>query len=233
MNRWPKLQTEYSDSGFVLRFTKLKELWAATMASSGNSMETYVANVRSKAKDLKRMGAGIEDWILVSVIEHFGRKVQGLYAPFITSLDVPEFDKTVTLLHEEERLNKRDNKDQAIAAAMKIFDKDEKKRRPPEATIVEEAQEECEAKGAERPIPPKALRAIRIVLTTRATATLLSALSVRYTMGLRNTRYHSTRGVDWRTAISRPYIAALFDIGGERGKRRTRSRTKDLRQFRS
>lgn len=57
----------------------------------------------------------------------------------ITSLDaMPEFDKIVTLLHEEDRLLKRDDEEQAMAAATKRFNK--KKQ---EATTVEEAQDKA------------------------------------------------------------------------------------------
>lgn len=68
MNRWIKLERIYTDSGFVLRFTKLQELWITTISSSGNSIETYVVNIRIKSKDLSRMGAKIGDWILVALL---------------------------------------------------------------------------------------------------------------------------------------------------------------------
>lgn len=113
MNRWLKLQTNYQDSGFVLRFTKLQELWLTSMTSSSNSMETYIANLRTKSKDLKRMGAPIDEWILVALLlNNLDSKYKDFVHRLITSLDdVLNFDKIVTLLDEEDRLLKRDNKE--------------------------------------------------------------------------------------------------------------------------
>lgn len=124
--RWIKLQNDYTDSGFVLRFTKLQELWNITMANSNNSIETYIANIRIKSKDLKRMGALIDGWILVALLLN---NLDGKYKDFVHRLvlqldDMPDFDKIVTLLHEEDRLLKRDNKEQAMAVAMKKYHKE-------------------------------------------------------------------------------------------------------------
>ena len=94
-------------------------------------VETYVANIRTKSKDLKRMGAPIADWILVALLlNNLDSKFKDFVHRLITRLDeLPDFDEIVTILHEEDRLQKRDNKDQAMAAAMRKFQKeqDEKK----------------------------------------------------------------------------------------------------------
>ena len=117
--RWHQLAKDYSDSGFVLRFTKLQELWNTTLSSSGNSIETYVANIRTKAKELERMGAPVEEWIAVSLLLNNldGGKFKDFTHRMITSLEeVPKFDKIITRLHEEDGLLKRDSKEQAMAA---------------------------------------------------------------------------------------------------------------------
>lgn len=85
-NRWQKLETDYTDSGLVLRFTKLQESWSTSLGSSGNSIETYVANIRTKSKDLKRMGAKIDDWILVSLLLN---NLDVKYKEFCAPLDHP------------------------------------------------------------------------------------------------------------------------------------------------
>ena len=131
MNQWIKLQTDYTNSGFVLRFTKLQELWTTTMSSSNNSIETYVANIRTKSKDLKRMGAPIDSWILAALLLN---NLDGKYKDFVYCLvtqldDLPDFDKIVTLLHEEDCLLKRDNKEQAMAASMKRYQKDQEEKK--------------------------------------------------------------------------------------------------------
>ena len=101
------------------------------MASSDNFMKTYVINIRAKSKDLSRIRARIDEWILVSLLlNNLDIKYKDFVHRTITSLnEVPDFDKIVTLLHEEERLLKRDTKEQAMAAAMKRFkqEEDEKK----------------------------------------------------------------------------------------------------------
>ena len=56
MNRWIRLQTDYTDTGFVLRFTKLQELWNTTLYSSNSSVESYIANLRAKSEDLRTYG---------------------------------------------------------------------------------------------------------------------------------------------------------------------------------
>lgn len=125
-NRWFSLEEDYMDSGFVLRFIKLQELWNIILFSSSNSIETYVVNVRIRIKDLKRMGASIDSWILVSILLN---NLDGKYKDFVYRLlttleDVPEFDKIVIFLHEEDRLFKRDNKEFAMVAVMKRYQKE-------------------------------------------------------------------------------------------------------------
>ena len=66
--RWMKLKMDYTSSGFVNRFTKLEDLWYLRPSGSENSIETYVANIRSKAGELKEMGSPIEEWIVVSIL---------------------------------------------------------------------------------------------------------------------------------------------------------------------
>lgn len=66
INRWQHLKKKYTDSGFVARHIKLQELWSTSLASSSNSIESYIANIRTRSKDLKRMGAPIDQWILES-----------------------------------------------------------------------------------------------------------------------------------------------------------------------
>ena len=127
MNRWVKLQTDDTDSGFVLRFTQLQELWNTTMSSSNNSIETYIANIRTKSKDLRRMGAPIDSWILVALpLNNLDGKYKDFVHRLVTQLnDLPDFDKIVTLLHEKDRLLKRDNKEQAMVAAMRRYQKEQ------------------------------------------------------------------------------------------------------------
>ena len=60
-NRWITLQSHYMDSGFTLRFTKYKEFIHTTMANSDNNVETYCTNIRSRARELKKMNAGIDE----------------------------------------------------------------------------------------------------------------------------------------------------------------------------
>ncbi|CAF9916357.1 hypothetical protein IMSHALPRED_003053 [Imshaugia aleurites] len=130
MNRWTKLESDYMDSGFVLRFTKLQELWNTTLLSCNGSIQTYVANIRTKSEELKRMGAGIDEWILVSLLlNNLGIKYKDFVHRQLTqSIDPPDFDKVVTLLHEEDRL-KRDNKEQAMAAASRNFKKKKEEKK--------------------------------------------------------------------------------------------------------
>ena len=114
MSRWNKLEEDYTDSGFVSKFTKLEELWSTSLGNSGNSMETYIANIRTKSKDLKRMGAPIDEWILVTLLlNNLDSNFKDFVHRLVTQLDdLPDFDKIVTLLHEEDRLLKRDHKKQ-------------------------------------------------------------------------------------------------------------------------
>ena len=107
-NRWEKLEKHYTESGFVLRFTTLQELWSTSLQSSGNSIETYVDNIQTKSMDLKRMGAKIDDWILISILlKGLDVKYKEFVHRLVIQLDgIPDFDRIVTLLHEEDRLQK-------------------------------------------------------------------------------------------------------------------------------
>ena len=77
--RRAKLHKHWTGSGFTLRFTKLQELWNTSLASSDDSLETYISNIRIKAKELKRMGNPIADWILVSILLN---GLDGNFVPF-------------------------------------------------------------------------------------------------------------------------------------------------------
>ena len=90
-----------------------------------------MANIRIKSKDLKRMGAPIDDWILVALLlNNLDAKYKDFAHRLITQLgNLPDFDQIVNYLHEEDRLLKRDNKDQAMAAAMKKFQKEQDDRK--------------------------------------------------------------------------------------------------------
>ena len=133
ISRWLKLQDDYTETGFIPRFTKFQELRITTLASSNNSIKTYIANIYTKSRDLKRIGAPVEDWILVALLLN---NLDSKYKDFVHRLlvqldDTPDFDKIVSLLHEEDRLLKRDIKEQAMAAAMKKFNKEQEDEKNP------------------------------------------------------------------------------------------------------
>ena len=58
------------------------------------------------------MGAKIEEWILVAILlNNLDHKYKDFVRRMVTSLDdIPNFDKLVVLLHEEDRLLKRDKR---------------------------------------------------------------------------------------------------------------------------
>ena len=101
------------------------------MTSSDNSIKTYVINIRAKSKNLSRIRARIDEWILVSLLlNNLDIKYKNFVHRIITSLnEVLDFDKIITLLHEKERLLKRDIKEQVMIVVMKRFkqEKNEKK----------------------------------------------------------------------------------------------------------
>lgn len=98
MNRWIRLETDYINRGFVLRFIKLQELWNITLCSSDNSIETYMAKVCIRSKNLKRMGAPIDRWILVvSPLNILDGKHKESVNRLVTQLDdMPDSDNIVT-----------------------------------------------------------------------------------------------------------------------------------------
>ena len=120
--RWMKLKMDYTSSGFrfVNRFTKLEDLWHLRPSGSENSIETYVANIRFKTKELKEMGSSIEEWIVVSILlSNLDTKYKDFKHRLLASgLEKnPSFEQVIPLLHEEEeRLLKRENEDQAALA---------------------------------------------------------------------------------------------------------------------
>ena len=120
-DRWTKLENHYQSSGFTLRFTKYKEFIHTTMANSDNSIESYCTNLRSRSRELKKMNAPISEWLMVAVLlDNLGEKYSSFVHRIVASRDeVPEFDKVVTMLYEEDRLLKSDKHNIAMAAAAK------------------------------------------------------------------------------------------------------------------
>ena len=131
-DRWEKLESNYVSSGFILRVTKFLELLSTRLSTSNNSLETYVAGIRNKAKELNRMSAPIPDWILVTMLLN---NLDGKFKEFVHRLLVhmkdktPDFDEIVALLYDEERLLKKDTKDQALFKAMKKFNRDQEDKK--------------------------------------------------------------------------------------------------------
>ena len=76
------------------------------MRNSENSVETYIINIRTKSKDLKRMGAPIANWILIALLlNNLNSKFKDFVYRLITRLDeLPDFNEIVIILHEEDRL---------------------------------------------------------------------------------------------------------------------------------
>ena len=117
--RWMKLKTDYISSGFVNRLTKLEDLWHLRPNGSENSIETYIANIRSKAEQLKEMGSPISEWIVVSILlSNLDIKYKNFKHRLLTSgLEKnPSFDQVIPLLLAEERLLKREHREQAALA---------------------------------------------------------------------------------------------------------------------
>lgn len=66
---WKELGRLYQDPGsYVSRHLALQELRETTLSSCDYSVESYAMTIRAKAKDLERMGAKLEDWVVVSVL---------------------------------------------------------------------------------------------------------------------------------------------------------------------
>ena len=125
-NRWVKLESHYQDLRFKVRFTKYKQFIHTTMANSDNDIETYCTNLRSRARELKKMNAAIDQWLMVAVLLH---NVEKNYPHFVHRIvasgdEVPDFDKVVTMLYKEDRLLKSDTSNIAMAAAMKRYKKE-------------------------------------------------------------------------------------------------------------
>ena len=126
MNRWIKLQTNYMNFEFVFRFIKLQELWNIILFNNKNSMKNYIVNLRTKSKELKRMRASIESWILMFVLlNNLNSKYKNFVYRMLTQLNnVSDFDKLITLFHEEDRLLKRDIKKIIMIVIMKRYYKE-------------------------------------------------------------------------------------------------------------
>ena len=74
--------------------------------------------IRAKAKDLKKINARLDDWVVVSVLlNNLDRKFKEFTHRIIVSLTKePDFEEIITILYEEERLSKRDQTASALAA---------------------------------------------------------------------------------------------------------------------
>ena len=118
-DRWINLENHYQDSGFTLRFTKYKQFIHTTMANSDNNIETYCTNLRSRARELKKMDAKLDEWLMVAVLlDNVGGKYSQFVHRIVASRDeIPDFDKVVTMLYEKDRLLKSDASNIAMAAA--------------------------------------------------------------------------------------------------------------------
>ncbi len=118
---WATLKNHYTSTYNVNRFSKLQDLLEIRPDRSDNSVETYVAKIRSKAEELEEIGYPLEEWVVVGILlMNLGSKYREFVSRLLTSgrEDLP-FDELVPLLYEEECLLKRENKAQAMAAAMK------------------------------------------------------------------------------------------------------------------
>ena len=124
--RWVKLESQYQDSGFTLRFTKYKQFIYTTIANSDNNVETYYTNIRSRARELKKINAVVdEQFIVVVLLNNVGKKFTQFVHRIVASQDeIPDFNKIVTMLYKEDRLLKTDTSNIAIATAMKRYKKE-------------------------------------------------------------------------------------------------------------
>ena len=77
------------------------------------------------------MGAAIDNWILVALLlNNLDTKYKDFIHRLVTQLDdIPNFNKIVTLLHEEDRLLRKDVKEQAMAASLKRFHKEQEEKK--------------------------------------------------------------------------------------------------------
>jgi len=99
---WNKLESLYLDTGFTARHNILQQLMTTTYTSSNSNIETYVQNIRAMAKKLSCMGAGLPEWVLVSVLLNNldGRSKDFTYR-VITRLGAgktPDFEDVVSML---------------------------------------------------------------------------------------------------------------------------------------
>ena len=129
---WTKLKEFYFGSSFVFRSTTLKHLYNTHLSTSNNSVKTYVSNIRSKAEELELMNAKMEDWQLTSILL---MNLDGKFNDFVRQIlifnrEEPKFDKVVTLLYEEDRRIKQENKAQASPGATKRFQTQQNQKKP-------------------------------------------------------------------------------------------------------
>ena len=130
--RWKILEKNYMSSGWTLKFARFEELWAIHLGTSNNSVEAYVSNMLSKSKELKKMGEPVSNDMLVALLLN---NLDGRYNDLRHRLQVqegqkaPEFDTVSVLLREEERLHKKQTKEQALSANWKKFNKDQEEKK--------------------------------------------------------------------------------------------------------
>jgi len=108
--QWSKLQELCQDSGFASRHYTLQELLCTSLTSCGNSVDTYVMTIQAKAKDLKKMNAGIPEWFTVSILLN---NLDGKYRDFahriIMTLETrePDLGDIIIMLFREDRSRSR------------------------------------------------------------------------------------------------------------------------------
>ena len=107
---WVTLKNDYTSTAYVHRFSKLQDLLEVRPDSCDNSVETYVAKIRSKAEELEEIGHPLEEWVVVGILL---MSLDSRYREFVNRLltsgreELP-FDQLIPLLREEECLLKRE-----------------------------------------------------------------------------------------------------------------------------
>ena len=89
-------------------------------------MKNYIVNLRIKLKELKRIRVLIEGWILMFVLlNNLNNKYKNFVYRILTQLDdILNFDKLITLFHEEDRLFKRNIKEIIMIVIIKKYHKE-------------------------------------------------------------------------------------------------------------
>ena len=112
-DRWEKLESNYVNSGFILRIIKFQELLSTRLSTSNNFLKIYIVDIRNKAKELKRMSALILDWILVTMLlNNLNEKFKEFVYRLLVYMKnkILDFNEIVALLYKEERLLKKNIK---------------------------------------------------------------------------------------------------------------------------